>query len=105
MNPYRIQWINRIRFDDSLSVNAKAVAEILVSAGVCGQVALTNWQRVNRALGKSSGDLAVRHQIKELQAAGYLGRYQGNKYNQSRGWRLYLPEEESNLLEFMDQAA
>ncbi|WP_143111410.1 hypothetical protein [Arthrobacter sp. ov118] len=66
---------------------------------------MTNWRKLNLALGKSAGDTKVLDHIKELQAAGYLGRYQGNKYNQSRGWSLYLPEEESNLLEFMDQAA
>lgn len=105
MNPYRMQWITRARADGCLSAEAKSVAEILVAAGVLGRVALTNWRRVNMDLGKPAGDTRVRVHIQELQAAGYLGRYQGNMFNQSRGWSLCLPEEESNLLEFTDQAA
>lgn len=105
MNPYRVEWICRVRVNGYISPEAKSVAEILVDAGVLGRVALTNWRKLNLALGKSAGDTGVLDQIKELQAAGYLGRYQGNKYNQGRGWSLYLPEEESNLFEFLDQAA
>lgn len=102
MNPYRLQWIERVRSDDSLSTNAKCVADVLASAGVFGQVALTNWQNANCSLKRPARDVAIHGQIRELQSAGYLGRYQGNKYNQSRGWRLFLPEEESNWLEFTE---
>jgi hypothetical protein len=105
MNPDRIEWISRVHSDVRLGANAKDVADVLVSAGVFGRVALTNWRRLNLALGKPASDPRVLDHVKELQAAGYLGRYQGNKFNQSRGWRLYLPEEESNLLEFMDEAS
>lgn len=105
MNPYRVHWISRINSDSCLSADAKGVANLLVLAGVFGLVASTNWRRLNLSLGKPAGDPRVLDQIKELQAAGYLGRYQGNKYNQSRGWRLYLPEEESNLLEFAGEAS
>ena len=103
MNPYRTRWNARVQIDKYLSPGAKSVAEVLASAGVLGQVALTNWQNTNRALKRPTRDLTVLHEIDELQRAGYLGRYQGNMYNQSRGWRLYLPEEESNLLEFSEQ--
>ncbi|WP_405472622.1 hypothetical protein [Paenarthrobacter ilicis] len=105
MNPYRVQWITRVQGDHSLSAGAKSVAEVLASAGVFGQVALTNWQNINRNLKQPTRDTLVHRQIEELQRAGYLGRYQGNKYNQSRGWRLYLPEEASNLYEYSDMCA
>lgn len=105
MNPYRLQWVTRVRADASLSVGAKSVAENLAFAGVLGRLALGNWRKLNLAEGKAAGDRWALTQIKELQMAGYLGRYQGNKYNQSRGWGLYLPEEESNLFEFSEHAA
>ncbi|MCW3768778.1 hypothetical protein OCL88_20090 [Paenarthrobacter sp. PAE-2] len=105
MNPYRVKWISRVHSDHSLSTGVKSVADVLASAGVFGQVALTNWQNINRNLKRPPRDTLVHRQIEELQQAGYLGRYQGNKYNQSRGWRLYLPEEESNLFEFSDRCA
>lgn len=105
MNPYRVQWLDRVQADGSLSAGAKCVAGVLAFAGVFGQVALTNWQATNRMLKRPSRDQEVLNQILELQMAGYLGRYQGNKYNQSRGWHLFLPEEESNLLEFAGNGA
>ena len=105
MNPYRTRWRTRVHMDKSLSPGAKSVADAFASAGVFGQVALTNWQNTNRALKRPTRDLTILHEIDELQRAGYLGRYQGNMYNQSRGWRLYLPEEESNLLEFAGESS
>lgn len=105
MNPYRPQWLDRVRSDCALSAGAQSVASVLAFAGVFGCVALTNWQDANRTLKRPLRDPEIHLQIQELQAAGYLGRYQGNKYNQSRGWRLYLPEEESNLLEFRESVS
>lgn len=59
-----------------------------------GTLAFADWQKVNVAMDRDRMDKAVLTEIRELQDAGYLGRFQGNRYNQSRGWPLLLPEEE-----------
>lgn len=99
MNPYRLKWIVRVRIDAALSPESKLVAEILVTAGLLSLIAMTDWQDVNRALRRHPRDTLVRTEISELQDAGYLGRWQGNRFAQSRGWRLTLPEEALALLE------
>lgn len=99
MNPYRLKWIVRVRIDPALSPASKSVAEVLVTSGVVSPIAMMDWQDINRALRRPPRDPVVRDEIKQLQESGYLGRWQGNRYNQSRGWRLRLPEEAAALLE------
>lgn len=99
MNPYRLKWLVRVRIDAALSPGAKGAAEVLAVSGMVSPVAMTDWQGINRALRRPIRDVAVRNEIKELQAAGYLGRWQGNRFHQSRGWRLTLPEEAAALVE------
>lgn len=94
VNPFRDHWLDTINTDEALSSDGRHVASILGEAVGIGRVALTNWQRVNVALGRERMDNQVFVSIRELQAAGYLGRYQGNRYNHSRGWSLSLPERE-----------
>lgn len=93
MNPYRLQWIVRVRINAALTSGAKSVAEVLAVSGVVSPVAMTDWQEINRVLHRPPRDTAAHNEIKELQAAGYLGRWQGNRFHKSRGWRLALPEE------------
>lgn len=99
MNPYRLKWIVRVRIDAALSPASKGVAEVLVTSGVVSPIAMTDWQDINRALRRPPRDPVVRDEITALQAARYLGRWQGNRFKQSRGWRLTLPEEAAPLLE------
>lgn len=94
VNPFRDHWLATINADETLSSDDRHVASILAEAVGIGRVALTNWQRVNIALGRERTDNQVFVSIRELQAARYLGRYQGNRYNHSRGWSLSLPEME-----------
>jgi hypothetical protein len=93
-NPYRDLWLDTINTDDSLSPDACCVAVVIGDSVGIGRIAFTNWQRVNVALGRNTTDYQVFGSIRELQAAGYLGRFQGNRYNHSRGWSLSLPERE-----------
>lgn len=91
-NPYRDLWLDTINADESLSLDACGVAVVIGDSVGIGRIAFTNWQRVNVALGRNRTDSEVFGSIRELQAAGYLGRYQGNRYNHSRGWSLSLPK-------------
>lgn len=89
---HRQAWASKVASHGELSPGAKEVAVVLARAGVVSRVACTDWQGINRAVGRPLRDACVHGEIRELQAAGYLGRRQGNRFHQSRGWRLCLPE-------------
>lgn len=94
MNAYRDLWLDTIDKDETLSSVACSVASVIAESVGIGRVAFTDWQRVNVALGRKRTDYGVFDSLRELQSAGYLGRFQGNKYNHSRGWSLSVPEVE-----------
>ncbi|WP_458107683.1 hypothetical protein M1D51_19455 [Arthrobacter sp. R3-55] len=95
LNPYLDCWIAAVTGDTAISAEALLVANALSRSVGIGRVALTDWQRLNRYLGRESRDPRVHSNLRELQTAGYLGRHQGNMYHSSRGWRIQLPEEEA----------
>ncbi len=90
-NPYRDLWLGTINTDDSLSPDVSGVAVVSGNSVGIGPIAFTNWQWLNLALGRRRTDFQVFTSIRELQAAGYFGRHQGNRYNHSRSWSLSLP--------------
>jgi hypothetical protein len=87
-------WLAKVASDGELSAEAGAIAVALSRSVGIGRIAFTNWQRLNTSLGRNRTDKAVLATVRELQAAGYLGRYQGNRFDQSRGWSLTLPQVE-----------
>lgn len=93
-NPLLNRWLHAIASDNSLPLEALEVANVMAWSVGIGRVAFTNWQMINTALGRNRTDYGVFESIKQLQSAGYLGRFQGNRYNQSRGWSLMVPGEE-----------
>lgn len=94
MNIFLNQWLNELENQESLSVGAAAVGRALSRFVGIGRLAFANWQKLNVVLGRDRMDKAVLREIRELQEAGYLGRFRGNRYNQSRGWSLLLPDRE-----------
>lgn len=94
MNTFLNHWLMEVGDQENLSASAKAVGAALSRFVGIGKLAFANWQKVNVALGRERMDKTVLADIRELQEAGYLGRFQGNRYNQSRGWSLLLPEGE-----------
>ncbi|BCW72412.1 hypothetical protein [Arthrobacter sp. NicSoilB8] len=94
VNPFLDRWLEVVGGDSQLSPEAFMVATVLARSVTLGRVAFTNWQRVNVSLGRQRTDFGVFESIRELQTAGYLGRFQGTRYNKSRGWSLFLPEQE-----------
>ncbi|MET3945795.1 hypothetical protein ABIB49_000470 [Arthrobacter sp. UYCu512] len=92
MNAHLNTWLTEIEGDHELSSDARAVALALSRSVGIGRIAFTNWQRLNTSLGRNRTDNEVLFVVRELQAAGYLGRYQGNRFDQSRGWSLTFPE-------------
>lgn len=92
MNMFLNQWLDELGNQQSISVSAKEVATALARFVGIGRLAFANSQKLNIALGRDRMDKGVLGEIRELQEAGYLGRFQGNRYNQSRGWALMLPE-------------
>ncbi|AOT03280.1 hypothetical protein [Arthrobacter sp. U41] len=93
-NPHLDRWLEVVGGDNELSSEALAAAVVLARTVGLGRVTFTNWQRVNDSLGRHRTDPAVFDTIRELQVAGYVGRFQGNRYNKSRGWSLTIPEGE-----------
>lgn len=93
-NPFLDRWLHAIASDGSLPPEAREVANVMACSVGIGRVAFTNWQRINTALGCNRTDYGVFESIKQLQSAGYLGRFQGNRYDKSRGWSLMVPEGE-----------
>lgn len=91
MNAYRDQWVEEAKGTLGLSDAALAVAMTLAKSVGIGRIAFTNWQHVNRSLSRPVRDIAVLDQVRELQQFGLLGRFQGNRYDQSRGWPLIIP--------------
>jgi hypothetical protein len=91
---FRHLWVSQVGQDAEVSIGSKSTAEVLASAGLVSRVASTDWQDINRALRRPARDPGVLHEIAELQRAGYLGPRQGNRFHQSRGWRLMLPNEQ-----------
>lgn len=100
---YRRAWISTVESDGSLQTDTKEAAKVLASAGVVSRTASTDWQGINRALRRPVRDTCVLEEITELQRAGYLGRRQGNRFHQSRGWRLMLPDEPKDEMDFVYQ--
>lgn len=94
LNAFLIHWLSEVGDQEDLSPSAKAVGAALSRFVGIGKLAFANWQKVNVALSRDRMDKTVLADIRELQEAGYLGRFQGNRYNQSRGWSLLLPEGE-----------
>jgi hypothetical protein len=94
MNGYLSMWLTDVGADRELSGEAGDVAIALSRSVGIGRIAFTNWQRLNTTLGRDRTDKEVLATVRELQAAGYLGRYQGNRFDQSRGWSLTLPQVE-----------
>lgn len=94
MNLFLNQWLDELDKQGSLSAGAIAVGRALSRFVGIGRLAFANWQKLNVALDRDRMDKAVLAEIRELQEAGYLGRFQGNRYNQSRGWSLLLPGRE-----------
>lgn len=94
MNAFRDTWLQAIGNDDVISAESQRVAAALSRSVGIGRISFTNWQRLNGSLGRQRADGNVLVSIRELQGAGYLGRFQGNRYDQSRGWSLLLPGEE-----------
>lgn len=93
MNAFLDTWLQIVAADDAVSPEAQDVAVALSRSVGLGRISFTNWQRLNVTLGRHRTDSTVLAHVRELQAMGYLGRFQGNRYNQSRGWSLGLPEE------------
>jgi hypothetical protein len=91
MNEHLNTWLTEVAGDGDLSTEAGAVAVALSRSVGIGRIAFTNWQRLNISLERNRTDKEVLATVRELQAAGYLGRFQGNRFNQSRGWSLTLP--------------
>jgi hypothetical protein len=94
LNTFLSYWLKAVGEQENLSPGAKAVGTALSRFVGIGKLSFANWQKVNVALGRDRMDKAVLADVRELQDAGYLGRFQGNRYNQSRGWSLLLPEGE-----------
>lgn len=92
MNAHLDNWLEEVNRDGGLSAEAVAVAVALSRSVGIGRIAFTNWQRLNTSLGRKRTDNGVLAIVRELQVAGYLGRYQGNRFDQSRGWSLTFPE-------------
>jgi hypothetical protein len=94
MNLFLNQWLDELGDQQGISVGAREVGSALARFVGIGRLAFGNWQKLNIALGRDRMDKVVLGEIRELQETGYLGRFQGNRYNQSRGWALTLPEGE-----------
>jgi hypothetical protein len=92
MNAHLNSWLEEIEGNGELSTDARAVAVALSRSVGIGRIAFTNWQRLNVSLGRARTDNTVLSTVRELQAAGHLGRYQGNRFDQSRGWSLIVSE-------------
>ncbi|BCW52046.1 hypothetical protein [Arthrobacter sp. StoSoilB13] len=93
LNPYLDNWIAAVNGDNAISAEALLVANTLSQSVNIGRAALTDWQHLNRDIGREPRDPRVHSELRELQAAGYLRRHQGNMYNQSGKWQIQLPKE------------
>lgn len=93
LNPYLDCWIAAVSGDPSLSAEALLVANTLSQSVRIGRTALTDWQQLNREIGREPRDPRVHSELRELQTAGYLRRHQGNMYSQSGKWQIQLPQE------------
>jgi hypothetical protein len=91
LNPFLARWLDAVAGDQCLSPEASIVAAVMAESVGVGRISFTNWQQVNASLGRGRREHGVFESIKELQSAGYLGRFQGNRYNKSRGWSLLIP--------------
>lgn len=94
MNLHRDKWMQLVLDETTLSPDAKATAEVIAGSVGIGRIGFTNWQKVNRLLSRPSTDAAVHGHLRELKECGFLGRYMGNRFHQSRGWPLLIPGEE-----------
>ncbi|MHA7301450.1 hypothetical protein [Pseudarthrobacter sp. MDT1-22] len=91
-NQFLVLWLREIAFDNRLPSEALAVASVMARSVGFGRVALTDWQRINAALGRDRRDLAVFEIMSELELEGYLDRDVDDPF--VYGWTLLIPEEE-----------
>ncbi|MEC3853728.1 hypothetical protein [Paenarthrobacter ureafaciens] len=90
LNPYLDCWIAAVNGDPALSAEALLVANALSQSVSIGRAVLTDWQQLNRVIGREPRDGRVHSELRELQTAGYLGRHHG-MYNPGK-WQIHLPE-------------
>ncbi|YCH06353.1 hypothetical protein ACTAQJ_14645 [Arthrobacter sp. alpha11c] len=93
LNPYLDHWITAVNGDPAISAEALLVANAISQYVSIGRAALTDWQQLNRDIGRERRDPRVHSELRELQTAGYLGRHQSNMNNQSGKWQIQLPKE------------
>jgi len=93
-NQFLVLWLREIAFDNRLPSEALAVASVMARSVGIGRVALTDWQRINAALGRNRRDLAVFEIMSELALEGYLDRNIDERFGPNYGWSLLMPEGE-----------
>lgn len=91
-NPFLDRWLKVVASDGSLPTEAHEVASVMARSVGIGQVAFTDWQRINAALGRGRRDLGVFETMSELALEGYLDRDADDQF--VYGWLLRIPEEE-----------
>jgi hypothetical protein len=90
-NAYRDSWRTAVLADDALTTEARAVASVLAKAARLGSVAMTDYRRINRAMGRVPGDKGIFSSLTELRAAGWLGSYRATATGWDNGWPLQFP--------------
>lgn len=87
-NVYRDTWLTAVLADNTLSTEARAVAAVLADAARLGSVAMTDYRRINRVMGRTPGDKGIFSPLTALRAAGWLGSYRATATGWDNGWPL-----------------
>ncbi|MGX5718354.1 hypothetical protein [Arthrobacter sp. MAHUQ-56] len=90
-NPYREAWRAAVLADGALSTETRSVATVLADAARLGSVAMTDYRKLNRELGRPPGNKGVFSQIVELRAAGWIGPFRSTVSGWDNGWPLTFP--------------
>jgi hypothetical protein len=93
-NPYRDSWLAAVLADGELTTETRSVAVVLADAARLGNVAMTDYRKLNRELGRAAGNTGVFSQLVELRTAGWIGPYRSTTGGWNDGWPLTFPWDE-----------
>ena len=89
--PYRDTWRAAVLADDALTTETRSVASVLADTARVGSVAMTDYRRLNRELGRPAGSNGIFSQLMELRNAGWIGPYRSTARGFNDGWPLTFP--------------
>lgn len=93
-NSYRDAWLAAVLGDSALSTETRSVALVLADTARLGSVAMTNYRKLNRELGRAAGSKGIFSQLVELRAAGWIGPFRSTVSGWDNGWPLTFPEDD-----------